>query len=150
MDRNHLRSWARALIPVVVGLLAATVVAACSSSASSSHVQAAASNASAVATSPAVIHARQQAQVLVITPCKPQLPSVHGFVTCAEVKLGIQGTSTQAKARRGALGSCLFEAGAADHVTTKAGRLVFEQTGAPDCVSQILLAATPSASASAP
>ncbi len=124
------------------GALALTVplvLAACSSSSSSPG--AARSNFSAVATSPAVIHAEQVAKVEVVNPCKSHLPNIHGFIVCAETKLGIRGKSPEAQAKRGALESCLFEAGSADHVLrphNKAGRLTFEQVGAPDCIAQIL------------
>lgn len=143
-------------IPFVIPagiLVLAGVLSSCAgvSSGSGSAAQAARSDLSAAATSSAVVQARQQAMTEVVTPCKGLLPSLTAFRTCAEGKLGIQGSSPEAKARRGALDSCLFEAAAADRVTmphNQAGRLAFENGGAPDCVSQILLAPSPSASPS--
>lgn len=131
------------VIGALVTLVFVTVLSACGAHAAVSGAQgasAAKSNISAVATSPAVIKAKQQAVTLVVNPCKPKLPSLTGFRDCAEQKLGIEGDTPAATAKRGALGTCLFEAAAADHVLTKAGRLKFEEVGGPDCISQILLA----------
>jgi hypothetical protein len=117
-------------------LAGALTVAGCASNGSaSSAASAAASRASAVATSSAVIAARAKAMNDVVNPCKPQLPGLVAFKNCAETRMGITGPSQDAKARRDALGTCLFEAAAADHLTTAAGRLAFETAGAPDCVA---------------
>lgn len=124
-------------------IAAAAAVAGCASSSGSS-AQAVKSNVSAVATAPAVLHAEAVAKVEVINPCKANLPlHFKKFIACAEGKLGIQGSSPDAQAKRGALESCLFEAGNADNVLkpgNHAGRLHFEQVSAPNCAAQILLA----------
>ena len=131
-------------------------VAGCSSSGSSG-AHAAQSALSAAATSSAVVNAKNQAMTVVVNPCKHQLPGLLAFYHCAVDHLGISGNSDAAKAERGALESCLFEAGRADHVLShgdqgKQGRQTFEDDGAPDCISQVLLAknstASPSPSAS--
>jgi hypothetical protein len=129
----------RNIITTAGGLIAtALLAAACGGS--SGQAQSIASSASALATSSAVVHAKQVATVEVIDPCKKYLPSVGKFKDCAESKLGITGDSDAAKAKRGSFYSCLIEAANADHVFTHDGRVKFETTGAPDCASQILLA----------
>ncbi len=128
----------------VIAAAAVAVLAGCAGTSSSSAAQAAKSNISAVATSPAVLHAEQVAKVEVVNPCKANLPlHFKKFISCAEGKLAIQGDSPDAQAKRGALESCLFEAGNADNVLKPGnhiGRLHFEQVGAPNCIAQILLA----------
>lgn len=150
-----MRSLDRRVALSALALAVPLVIAACGGSSGSSGASAAKSNVSAVATSPAVIHAEKVAKVEVVNPCKANLPlHWHRFITCAEAKLAITGKSDEAKAKRGALETCLFEAGNANHVLrvhNKAGRLHFEQVSAPDCIAQILEAnstASPSPSGS--
>lgn len=130
----------RNIIRPGLAIAALALTAACGSASTGSSAQAVKSNASALATSSSVVHAKQVATVEVINPCKSQLPSIAKFKDCAEGKLGITGNSDAAKAKRGSFYSCLIEAANADHVFTHDGRVKFEQVGAPDCASQILLA----------
>lgn len=95
-------------------------------------------HASAVATAPAVLAARQKAITTVVNPCKTKLPDLSSFKSCAEGRMGISGTTPAAKAKRGAFESCLFEAAAADNILHASGRTKFETAGAPDCASQVM------------
>lgn len=121
----------------VVPVAAIVLAAGCTSH--GGKAQAEKSNLHAVASSSAV-----QADVAkgkqIVTGCVTSTHTIKGFKTCLE--------DAVPAGQRQALKSCLVKAGLADHLTTKPGRRLFEQTSAPLCVGAAVTTGTPAPKAS--